>query len=117
MLAITIFSSIVGDMLPITDTTPLIGNQTHQSQVLSVLLLARNVLQLHHVHGQLQLHHHHPHPQLPPPPGRHPRDARLGGHGVPPVAALAPPHVQVGAGPAGACHVNRLFVFRKYVVC
>ena len=25
MLAITIFSSIVGDMLPITDTTPLIG--------------------------------------------------------------------------------------------
>ena len=25
MLAITIFSSIVGDMLPVTDTTPLIG--------------------------------------------------------------------------------------------
>ena len=25
MLAITIFSSIIGDMLPITDTTPLIG--------------------------------------------------------------------------------------------
>ena len=29
MLAITIFSSIVGDMLPITDTTPLIGEQEH----------------------------------------------------------------------------------------
>ena len=32
MLAITIFSSIVGDMLPITDTTPLIGNQTTLTQ-------------------------------------------------------------------------------------
>ena len=32
MLAITIFSSIVGDMLPITDTTPLIGKQQQQQQ-------------------------------------------------------------------------------------
>ena len=41
MLAITIFSSIVGDMLPITDTTPLIGKSaTPQSSGAELLLLA-----------------------------------------------------------------------------
>ena len=42
MLAITIFSSIVGDMLPITDTTPLIGKSPTPQQpkpLLSFLLL------------------------------------------------------------------------------
>ena len=33
MLAITIFSSIVGDMLPITDTTPLIGKNKKEGFV------------------------------------------------------------------------------------
>ena len=101
MLAITIFSSIVGDMLPITDTTPLIGKSAtpHLTEIIVILPPpppGRNVLQLHHVHGQLQLHHHHPHPQLPPQAGGHPRDARLGADRVPAVAALAAPNVQVG---------------------
>ena len=63
MLAITIFSSIVGDMLPITDTTPLIGQTPVRCQP-SLKICFRNVLQLYHVHGKLQLYHHHPHSQL-----------------------------------------------------
>ena len=42
MLAITIFSSIVGDMLPITDTTPLIGKSVTPPDLrnTSLILLA-----------------------------------------------------------------------------
>ena len=43
----------------------------------------RHLLHCDHVHGGEQLRDHHHDPQLPPPHGRHPRDARLGRRGLP----------------------------------
>ena len=98
MLAIVLFSTIVGEMLPVTNNSPLIGQSCHyntRTVMAHLTVCCRNLLQLHHVHGgQLRGHHHHG-PQLPPQAGGHPRDARLGEVAVPAVAALATEDVAV----------------------
>ena len=58
------------------------------------VIVFRDLLQLHHVHGgQLRGDHHHG-PQLSPQAQGDAQHARLGGHIVPPVPALAPHDAQ-----------------------
>ena len=48
MLAITIFATIVGDMLPVTDSTPLIGDFLIRIQFFFVFVLVCPYIVAHH---------------------------------------------------------------------
>ena len=60
------------------------------------MIVFRDLLQLHHVHGGQLCGHHHHGPQLPPQAGGDTRDAGVGEDHLLAVGTMASPHEQAG---------------------
>ena len=76
LLAIVLFSTIVGDMLPVTNATPLIGG--YLNILIFLTFHSRNIFQCDNVHGGKLSCYYNPGAQLSSQGIRHTWNARMG---------------------------------------